>query len=186
MMSMSKKQWTIIACITALFAFVGITESFQFMLESIIVGFIMSYGSCWLYNLLTHKKQMNKQTYNAMTPEQQIAYQQQKQQEKLQKKQERQAKRRRRQAEWAKNQAEFQKKQAERQQQRQKSWQIKCPRCGSTNVVPLERVKKSFSVGKAVGGAALAGGIGLLAGFAGKNTKKVIFVCANCGKQFKH
>lgn len=62
---------------------------------------------------------------------------------------------------------------------------VYCPHCGSTNIQPLGVHKKGFSVGKAVGGAVLTNGIGLLAGFAGKNTKQTDFVCMNCGKQFK-
>ncbi|WP_231793359.1 hypothetical protein [Limosilactobacillus albertensis] len=60
-----------------------------------------------------------------------------------------------------------------------------CPHCGSTNIQPLGQHKKGFSVGKAVGGTILTGGVGALAGFAGKKTKQTDFVCMNCGKQFK-
>lgn len=60
----------------------------------------------------------------------------------------------------------------------------KCPHCGSHNITPLGQHKKAFSVGKAVGGAILTGGIGAVAGFAGKKTKKVDYVCNNCGKTF--
>lgn len=61
-----------------------------------------------------------------------------------------------------------------------------CPHCGSTNIQPLGSHRKGFSVGKAVGGAVLTGGIGALAGFAGKKTKQTDFVCMDCGKQFKN
>ena len=57
---------------------------------------------------------------------------------------------------------------------------IKCPKCGSTQ---LYTDKKGFSAGKAVGGAILTGGIGLLAGFHG--SKKVIITCLSCGNKFK-
>ena len=60
-----------------------------------------------------------------------------------------------------------------------------CPQCGSTNVQPLGQHHKNFSVGKAVGGAVLTGGVGAVAGFLGKNTKQTDFVCMDCGKQFK-
>ncbi len=59
-----------------------------------------------------------------------------------------------------------------------------CPNCHSTNIQPLGQHRKGFSVGKAVGGAVLTGGVGTLAGFAGKKTKKTTFVCMDCGKQF--
>lgn len=45
---------------------------------------------------------------------------------------------------------------------------IRCPRCKSTNIPVLGQKRKGFSAGKALGGAFLTGGIGLLAGFAGK------------------
>ncbi|MBS7688400.1 hypothetical protein KIP16_05570 [Limosilactobacillus fermentum] len=61
---------------------------------------------------------------------------------------------------------------------------MKCPRCGSKNIQPAGVHKGGFSVGKAVGGAALTGGIGALAGFAGKQTKKSDWVCLDCGKSF--
>lgn len=54
-----------------------------------------------------------------------------------------------------------------------------CPKCGSTS---LTADKKGFSVGKAVVGAALTGGIGLVAGAIG--AKKVRVTCLNCGYQF--
>jgi hypothetical protein len=57
--------------------------------------------------------------------------------------------------------------------------QLKCPRCGSTQ---LTANKKGFSGTKAVGGAILTGGIGLLAGTIGSN--KVKITCLACGKQF--
>lgn len=60
-----------------------------------------------------------------------------------------------------------------------------CPYCGSENVQPLGQHRKMFSVGKAVGGAVLTGGVGAVAGFLGKNTKQTDFVCMDCGKQFK-
>lgn len=58
-----------------------------------------------------------------------------------------------------------------------------CPSCGSTNIQVVGQNRKAFSAGKAVGGALLAGGVGLLAGFAGKKSG-VAFVCLDCGKQF--
>lgn len=68
-------------------------------------------------------------------------------------------------------------------QQLQKE-KMKCPRCGSRNIQPAGVHKGGFSVGKAVGGAILAGGVGSLAGFAGKQTGKSDWVCLDCGKSF--
>ncbi len=42
--------------------------------------------------------------------------------------------------------------------------------------------EKGFGIGKAVAGATIAGGIGLVAGNLG--AKKVRVTCLNCGKQF--
>lgn len=61
---------------------------------------------------------------------------------------------------------------------------IKCPKCKSTDVIFMQQGKKGFSVGKAVGGAVLTGGIGTLAGFAGKKGKKQ-WHCNNCGRVFE-
>jgi len=62
---------------------------------------------------------------------------------------------------------------------------IKCPRCKSLDVSFLENDKKNFSIGKAVGGSILAGGVGSLAGFAGKKGKKNHWKCNECGTTFK-
>src|SRR5690625_4923760 len=48
---------------------------------------------------------------------------------------------------------------------------VKCPNCDSINLQHLGNDRKGFSVGKALGGAVLTGGIGTLAGFAGKKGK---------------
>ena len=53
----------------------------------------------------------------------------------------------------------------------------KCPWCGSTQIQALNQ---GFSAGKALGGAILFGGIGLLAGAAGMNKTKR--VCLKCGR----
>lgn len=58
-----------------------------------------------------------------------------------------------------------------------------CPQCGSTNVQPFGQQKKAFSVGKAVAGGLLTGGIGTLAGFAGKKDGTA-WVCLDCGNSF--
>ena len=87
-----------------------------------------------------------------------------------------------------KNELKLQKNQLKIQKQQLKNRnKIKCPKCKSTNVQPLGVHKKGFSVGKAVAGTVVTGGlkVGALAGFAGKGSKKTDFVCMNCGKQFK-
>lgn len=61
---------------------------------------------------------------------------------------------------------------------------ISCPSCKSINVEFLQNDKKSFSVGKAAAGAALTGGIGTLAGFAGKKGNNQ-WHCKNCGQLFE-
>ena len=48
---------------------------------------------------------------------------------------------------------------------------MRCPKCKSTNIQVLGERRKGFSIGKAIGGALLTNGIGLLAGFAGKKRK---------------
>lgn len=60
---------------------------------------------------------------------------------------------------------------------------VHCPYCRSLNVQFMQNKRKGFSAGKAIGGAALTGGIGTLAGFAGKKGKNQWF-CTNCNKTF--
>lgn len=60
---------------------------------------------------------------------------------------------------------------------------IKCPKCDSKDLQFMQNNKKAFSVGKAVGGAVLTGGIGTLAGFAGKKGNDQ-WRCSNCGNIF--
>lgn len=62
---------------------------------------------------------------------------------------------------------------------------IKCPRCRSLDVAFLGNDRKSFSAGKAVAGGILTGGIGTLAGFAGKKGKNNHWRCNECGNTFK-
>lgn len=61
---------------------------------------------------------------------------------------------------------------------------IRCPHCKSTDVAFMQQDKKGFSVGKAAAGAVLTGGVGTLAGFAGKKGKKQ-WHCQNCGNTFE-
>lgn len=51
-----------------------------------------------------------------------------------------------------------------------------CPKCGSTQLVAN---KKGFGAGKALTGAILTGGVGLLAGFIGSGNIRV--TCLKCG-----
>ena len=63
---------------------------------------------------------------------------------------------------------------------------IICPYCKSSNVVPMGGPqRKAFSAGKAIAGGLLTGGIGVLAGFAGKKGKKATFMCMDCNKTFE-
>ena len=63
--------------------------------------------------------------------------------------------------------------------------ELKCKKCGSKNLQYVGTPKKSFSIGKAIGGAVLTGGVGALAGFMGKKGKKNVFVCLDCGKSME-
>ena len=54
-----------------------------------------------------------------------------------------------------------------------------CPHCGSSQLVAN---KKGFGAGKALTGAILTGGIGLLAGFIGSGKVKV--TCLKCGRKW--
>ena len=58
--------------------------------------------------------------------------------------------------------------------------EIYCPKCGSSQ---LSANKKGFSGGKAVGGALIAGPLGIAAGTLGSN--KVKITCLKCGHVFK-
>lgn len=56
---------------------------------------------------------------------------------------------------------------------------VYCPFCGGTNLVTNQ---KGFGAGKALTGAVLAGGIGLLAGFIG--SKDIRITCLQCHETF--
>lgn len=60
---------------------------------------------------------------------------------------------------------------------------LKCPSCKSVNVQYMGNQRKSFSVGKAVAGGLLTGGVGAVAGFAGKKGQDR-WHCAQCGNVF--
>ncbi|HFN7463140.1 TPA: hypothetical protein ACHGUO_002026 [Streptococcus pneumoniae] len=72
----------------------------------------------------------------------------------------------------------------EKKKQEKKQNIITYPNCKSKDVTFLQQDKKAFSVGKAVGGAVLTGGVGALAGFAGKKGNKQ-WHCQNCGNFFE-
>ena len=59
---------------------------------------------------------------------------------------------------------------------------VRCPKCGNLNVAPIGESKKGFSVGKAIGGGVLTGGLGIgtMAGFIGKKRGNN-FYCQDCG-----
>ncbi|MFE2863229.1 hypothetical protein [Sphingobacterium multivorum] len=57
---------------------------------------------------------------------------------------------------------------------------LKCPKCNSTQ---LTADKRGFNTGKAVAGAVLTGGIGLLAGLHGKDN--IVVYCMSCGESWK-
>lgn len=57
---------------------------------------------------------------------------------------------------------------------------VKCPKCGSTQI---SANKKGVSAGKAIAGAVIAGGVGLLAGALGSN--EVIITCLKCGHKWR-
>lgn len=61
---------------------------------------------------------------------------------------------------------------------------IFCPNCRGLDVQFMQNKRKKFSVGKAVVGGALAGGIGAAAGLAGKKGKKNQWRCNDCGETF--
>ena len=66
------------------------------------------------------------------------------------------------------------------QQPQQVEEYLCCPKCGSRE---LHAEQKGFSGGKALAGALLTGGIGLLAGTIGSKDTQI--TCLKCGKKFK-
>lgn len=61
---------------------------------------------------------------------------------------------------------------------------ITCLNCHSTNLQFMQQDKEAFSIGKAAAGTVLTGGVGALAGFAGKKGNKQWF-CQNCNTTFE-
>ncbi|MDD5075446.1 MAG: hypothetical protein PHO54_06315, partial [Candidatus Peribacteraceae bacterium] len=56
---------------------------------------------------------------------------------------------------------------------------VACPKCGSTQITANQQ---GFGAGKALAGAVLTGGLGLLFGFAG--SRDVQITCLACGMRF--
>ena len=152
---------------TGIFAVIGITQGIGGFIGGVLGGFGISASGVLAFKALSKANDKRKQMAEerARIPK-----------EVLQKKKE----------EKARIKAE---KKAHAQaviQQLQKE-KMKCPRCGSKNIQLAGKHRKGFSVVKAVGGTVLTspiGGIGALAGFAGKQTKKSDWVCLDCGKSF--
>lgn len=61
---------------------------------------------------------------------------------------------------------------------------VRCSACYSEDVTYIKNDRKAFSVGKAVAGGILTGGIGTMAGFAGKKGSDV-YRCNKCHRVFK-
>ena len=62
---------------------------------------------------------------------------------------------------------------------------VKCPRCKSSQSIQIMgNDRKAFSVGKAIGGGLILGGVGLMTGFIGKKGKYDAF-CSACGTRFQ-
>lgn len=72
-----------------------------------------------------------------------------------------------------------------RKKQHASSVVIQCPNCHSKHTQFISNDSKKFSVGKAVAGTVLTGGVGSLAGFTGKKGKQNIWKCNECGTVFK-
>ena len=85
--------------------------------------------------------------------------------------------------EQAKAKEEFQKSRNEFKKAMAEARAVKCPYCKSTDVEFMVQQRKSFSIGKAAAGTIMTGGVGALAGFAGKKGKKE-WHCKNCGAVF--
>lgn len=69
-------------------------------------------------------------------------------------------------------------------QMEQKFKKNQCPNCGSANIQFMDNNRKGFSVGKAVAGGVLTGGVGTLAGFTGKKGETDRWFCTDCGSVF--
>ncbi|MCT3438551.1 hypothetical protein EFQ24_01415 [Limosilactobacillus fermentum] len=160
---------------TGIFAVIGITQGIGGFIGGALGGFGISASWVLTFKALSKANDKRKQMAEerARVPKEVL---QKRKEEKARIKAEKKA-----QAE-AEAQAVIQRLQKAKQDRMQAK--MKCPRCGSKNIQLAGKHRKGFSVGKAVGGAALTGGIGALAGFAGKQTGKSDWVCLDCGKSF--
>ena len=160
---------------TGIFAVIGITQGIGGFIGGALGGFGISASWVLTFKALSKANDKRKQMAEerARIPKEVL---QKKKEEKARIKAEKKA-----QAD-AEAQAVIQRLQKAKQDRMQAK--MKCPRCGSKNIQLAGQHRKGFSVGKAVGGAALTGGIGALAGFAGKKTKKSDWVCLDCGRSF--
>ena len=160
---------------TGIFAVIGITQGIGGFIGGALGGFGISASGVLAFKALSKandkRKQMAKE--RARIPKEVL---QQKKEEKARIKAKKKAQAN------AEAQAVIQQLQKAKQDRMQAK--MKCPRCGSKNIQLAGKHRKGFSVGKAVGGAALTGGIGALAGFDGKQTKKSDWVCVDCGRSF--
>lgn len=161
-------QIGIVIVVTLLF---GIS-SFKNGIETIIVGLVCGFGlSYWLIARYNKRKNMSADEI-AKAKEEKIKNKTEIKKAKL----------------LAKEEVEKHKANIATYKQQQKTARVNplvCPKCGSSEITPLGKDKKSFSWGKAAGGTLLSGSVGALAGYTGKDTGKTVFVCMNCGKQFK-
>lgn len=163
---------------TGIFAVIGITQGIGGFIGGALGGFGISASGVLAFKALSKandkRKQMAKE--RARIPKEVL---QQKKEEKARIKAKKKAQAN------AEAQAVIQQLQKAKQDRMQAK--MKCPRCGSKNIQLAGKHRKGFSVAKAVGGTVLTspiGGVGALAGFAGKQTKKSDWVCLDCGRSF--
>ena len=159
---------------TGIFAVIGITQGIGGFIGGALGGFGISASWVLIFKALSKANNKRKQMAEekARIPKEVL---QKKKEEKARIKAEKKAH----------AQAVIQQLQKAKQDRMQAK--MKCPRCGSRNIQLAGKHRKGFSVVKAVGGTVLTspiGGIGALAGFTGKQTKKSDWVCLDCGKSF--
>lgn len=195
---MTKGQIITLTFITILFGVANLQDGIGQGIFGAILGFAITYGIIYWINkrkAITPEEKEKIQTEKAKKIQQKQQLKQKKAQAKLELQKTKLKEKEIVQQRKERDKKEQERKRAERREIRERTIpastvstsapQLVCPHCGSTNIQPLGQHKKGFSVGKAVGGVVLTGGVGALAGFAGKKTKQTDFVCMNCGKQFK-
>ncbi|QAR22399.1 hypothetical protein [Limosilactobacillus fermentum] len=160
---------------TGIFAVIGITQGIGGFIGGALGGFGISASWVLIFKALSKANDKRKQMAEerAQIPK-----------EVLQKKKEEKARIKAEKKTQANAEAQAVIQRLQKAEQDRMQAKMKCPRCGSKNIQLAGKHRKGFSVGKAVGGAALTGGIGALAGFAGKQTKKSDWVCLDCGRSF--